>query len=93
MNLSLFVVRVQGNADVSFSFPFGSYFVVVFQCCFEMERMFLTIISDTKIINYERELNGAPIVCLEAWKQLALLVAMLVESFFEELVGQEPGVR
>ena len=50
--------------------------------------MLLAGVFDTEIINYECELNGAPIVFQEARNQFAfLLVAMPVESCFEELVG------
>ena len=48
--------------------------------------MFFANVLDAKIINYERELHGVPIMFPEAWNQFALLVAMIVESFFEQLI-------
>ena len=89
MDLASFVIPVQGDAYVLFPILFGRYFVDVFQSRLEMWRMahVLANILDTEIINYERELNGVPIVFPEAWDQFALSVAMLIESFFEELIG------
>ena len=63
MSLSSFIVPLQGDADVSFTIPFGSHFVVFFRCHLEMELMLLANIFDTKIIHYEGELNhGVPVV-------------------------------
>ena len=49
--------------------------------------MYLANVLGTEVVNYKRELDGAPIVFSEAWNQFALSVPMLVESFFEELIG------
>ena len=87
MDLLSLIVPVQGDADVVFAIPSGSYFIVFFHYCLEMERMFLANISDTEIIHYERELNGALVTFPEAWSHFDLSVDMLVESFFKDLVG------
>ena len=74
MDVVLLVVPVQGDADVLFAIPFGSYFVVVFQCPLEMQRMFLANVLESKVINYECELDEAPIVLPDTWNQFALSV-------------------
>ena len=54
---------------------------------FEVLRMFLALALDAKIVNDQSELDGAPFVFLQPRNVLALVVAVLVESFLKQFVG------
>ena len=47
-------------------------------------------ILQSKIINYNAEDDWAPLVSPEAWRGEALVIAVLLEVFLEEGVGQGP---
>jgi hypothetical protein len=47
-------------------------------------------VLQSKVINYNTEDDGAPLVLPEAWRGEALVIAVLLEAFFEEGVGQGP---
>ena len=49
-------------------------------------------IFDSEIIHHECEPDWSPFVHPQAWDQLALEVAMLVEAFLKELISDEAGV-
>ena len=49
--------------------------------------MLLPNIFYSEVVHYQGELDWPPLVCPQAWDQLALVVPMFVESFFKELVG------
>ena len=52
-----------------------------------MEGVFCADVLDSKVINCQSELYWAPLVQPQSRDKLALIVAMLVQSFFEKLVG------
>ena len=89
MHSSSFVVPVQCDADVSFSVPFCCYCVVCFKCLLEVKYILFANILYSKIVHNKGELHWAPLVLPETWDKLALIIAALVESFFEDLVGEE----
>ena len=47
----------------------------------------------SKITNYQAEHDGAPHVAVEARGELSFIVAVLDESFLEDLVGQDACFR
>ena len=51
--------------------------------------MFFANILYSKIVHDKGELHWARFVPTVTWDKLALVIAALVESFFEELVGGE----
>ena len=55
-----------------------------------MEIVALPDIFNTKVIDKQAKHNGAPLVAPQARSVGALVVAMLLEKFFEENVGQGP---
>ena len=55
--------------------------------------MLFTNVFDAKVINHEGELNGAPSMGPQPRDQLALVVVVGVEAFFEEFIGKEPCLR
>ena len=69
--------------------PVGGHFIVLFECFLEVECMLLSFVLDAKIIHHQRELNGARVVFPQARHELALVVPVLVQPFFEELIGEE----
>ncbi len=46
-------------------------------------------VLDAKAINGERERDGPPIMFPKAWHDFALLVAILVKLFFEEILCKD----
>ena len=87
MDLPALVVPIERDSNVSSAFPFGCDGVVFFQCCLEMEGMFFANVLHSEVINYQSKLHCAPFVQPQSRDKLALIVAMLVQSFFEELIG------
>ena len=55
-----------------------------------MESVALSDIFNTKFIDEQAKHNGAPLVAPQARSCEALVVAVLIETFFEENVGQGP---
>ena len=87
MHLPAFVVPIECDTNVPFAVPFGGEGVVFFQRSFEMECVFFANVLDSKIIDDQSKLHWAPFVRSQARDELALVVAMLVQPFFEQLVG------
>ena len=88
MDLALVVVPIQCYPNVSFACPITCKFVVFFKCILEILCMFFANIVDAKIIDNQCELYGSCGVLPKSKYQLALLVSMFVEAFFEEFIGQ-----
>ena len=55
-----------------------------------MESVALSDIFNTKVIDKQSKHNGAPFVAPQARSGGALVVDVLLETFFEENVGQGP---
>ena len=55
-----------------------------------MESVALHEIFNTKVIDKEAKHNGAPLVAPQARSGGALVIAMLLETFYEENVGEVP---
>ena len=51
--------------------------------------MLASNVLDDKKFNHERELDGIPFVFPESWDKFALVVALGIELFFKQLIGQE----
>ena len=84
------VIPLEVDAGVQVSFTILGYFVVLFEDSLEMESVALSDIFDTKVINEQAKHNGAPLAAPQARSSGALVVAMLLETFFDENVGQGP---
>ena len=63
---------------------------MLFEESLEMKSAALPNIFDTKVIDKQAKNNGAPLVLPQARSGGALVVAVFLETFFEENVGQEP---
>ncbi len=88
MILVLVVVPIQCYPGVLFACPNARKFVVFFKCVLEMLCMFFASIFHAKVIDNQCELYWACVVFPKATYQLAFLVSVFVETFFEEFVGQ-----
>ncbi len=88
MNLALVVVPIQCYPNVPFACPIARRFVVFFKCVLEMLCIFFANVFHSEVIDNQCELYWSCVVFLKARYQLALLVSMFVEMFFEEFVGQ-----
>ena len=49
-------------------------------------------VFDAKIVDTEGEADGVPFVGPKTWGELALLVAVFVEAFLEQLLGNQAGL-
>jgi hypothetical protein len=88
MNLAFVVVLIQCYPDIPFACPITHKFVVFFKYVLEMLCMSFANIFHAKVINNQCELYWSCDVFPKTRYQLALLVSMFVETFFEEFVGQ-----
>jgi hypothetical protein len=79
---------IQCYPIVPFACLIAHKFVVFFKCIFKMLCMFFANVFHTKIINNQFELYWSCVLFPKARYQLALLVSVPVEVFFEEFVGQ-----
>ena len=91
--MAALVVPVEGDADVAPPVPFGLDLVVVLDGALEVEGVFGADVFDAEVVDDQCELHWAPVVLPEARDELALPIAVLVESFLEEFVRKEAGLR
>ena len=70
MDLSLFLVPIESDTDVSCSRPIGSDFVVAFECLLEVQSVFFADVFDSKIVHHQREPNWARAILPEAGTSL-----------------------
>ena len=63
------------------------HFVVVVKCFEEVVGVAFANVLDAEIVHFHREDDWPPLVHPEAWGDEALVVAVFVEAFFEELFG------
>jgi hypothetical protein len=87
------IVPVHVHAKVAFSVPDNGTFVVFLENFCEMVGMLLPNVLDAKIVNTESEQERLPVMFPKAPFDIALLVAMLVESFFEEILCKDARLR
>ena len=86
MDLSLVVILIERDTDVSFALPVFCYVVALLQNVHEMSGVCAAFVFDAKVVNNESELNGSLLVYPEAGHQFALVVPMLVQKFFEQFI-------
>ncbi len=79
MDLALVLIPVEGESNVSRSFPIYVNFVVALQDADEVVRFFLTHVFNSEVVDDECEADGSPFVFLETGRCLALMVPRLLE--------------
>ena len=76
------------DAGVEVALLVDRHSVVVAKCVKEVVSVAFDDVFDAKIVHDEREDNWPPLVSPEAGGDEALVVAVLEEAFFEELLGE-----
>ena len=79
MDFALVVVPVEGESDVSCSFPIYVNFLVALQDADEVVRILLTHVFNSEVVDNECEADGSPFVLPETGRCLALMVPRLFE--------------
>ncbi len=87
------VVPVHGHAKVSVSIPVNGTFVVFLENLCEMVDVLLPDVLDAKVVATESEQEILPVVCPKARIDFALMVDMLVEAFFKEILCKDACLR
>jgi hypothetical protein len=83
MDLALGIVPIHVHSNVVCSGPITGADIVFVENLGKMVGVFFADILYVKVVDTESEGDGAPTVLPEARCGRALMVAMLVESFFE----------
>ncbi len=89
MDLVAIVVPVQVHAKVLVSIPVNGTFVVFLKNLRKMVGMLLPNVLDTKVVDTENEQERSPVMFPKARCDIALMVAMLVEAFFKEILCKD----
>lgn len=83
MNLSIGVVPVESDANVTRSSPICTALVMRLKDSFEVECMLFSNVFDTKVVHDKCKSNGSCYVRPETGHILRLEVASLIQSFFK----------
>ena len=93
MDPTAIVVPVHVHAKVSLSVPVNETFVVFLKNLCKMVGMLPPNILDAKVVNTESEQERPPIMFPKAWCDIALMVSVLVEAFFKEILCKDACLR
>jgi hypothetical protein len=93
MDLASIIVPVHVYAKVLVSVPVDGTFVVFLKNLCEMVGMLLPNILDAKVVDTESEQERPPVMFPKAQCDVALMVAMLVEAFFREILCKDAHLR
>ncbi len=91
MDIFVDVVPVDILSKIACTFPVLGAFVVFFQYAGEVLNLFRANVFDAKVVNAECEGYWAKIVL--PWCDGALAITMLIQAFFEELLGEDACLR
>ncbi len=87
------IVPVHVHAKVVLSIPVDGTFAVFVENFCEMVGMLPPNVLDAKVIDTESVYDRPPVMFPKAWCDFALLVALLVESFFKEILREGARLR
>ncbi len=87
------VVAVHVHAKVSVSVLVNGTFVVLLENLCKMVGVLPPNVLDTKVVNTESEQERPPVMFPKARCAIALMVAVLVEAFFEEFLCKDACLR
>ncbi len=90
MHFLVWVIPLNGESTVSFSFFFDRALIVFLDRFQEVLGVLLTDVFDSKVIDDQGEHNGTPLVFPQTGSGLALRVAMFLQSFGKELLCDDP---
>ncbi len=89
MDLVAIVVPVHVHAKVLVSVPVNGTFVVFLENLCKMVGVFPPNLLDAKVVNTESEQERRPVMFPKVWCDVALMVAMLIEAFFKEILCED----
>ncbi len=89
MGLVAVVVPVYVHAKVSVSVPVNGTFVVFLRNLRGMVSLLLPVVLDAKVVGTESEQEKLPVIFPKAWCDVALMVVVMVEVFFEEILCKD----
>jgi hypothetical protein len=92
-DIAAIVVLVHVHAKVAFSIPVNGTFVVFLKNFCKNVGMLPPNVLDTKVVDTESEQERSPVMFPKAWSDIALLVAMLVELFFEKILCKDARLQ
>ncbi len=87
------VVPVHVHVKVSVSIPVNGTFVVFLENLRKMVGMLPPNVLDAKVVNTENEQEKPPVMFPKARCDGVLMVAVLVEVFFEEILCEDARLR
>ncbi len=93
MDLAAIVVPVHVHAKVSVSIPVNGTFVVFLENLCKMVGVLLPYVLDAKVVDTESKQERLPVMFSEARCDVALVVAVLVEAFFEEMLCEDARLQ
>ncbi len=93
MDPAAVVVPVHAHAKVAFSVPFNGTSVVFLENFHKIVGMLPPDVLDTKVVDTGSEQERPPVMFPKAWCDVALLVAVLVESFFKKILCEDAYLR
>ena len=88
----ILVVPVEGKAAVEATSPVSRDCVEIFEGAEEMAGVLLADIFDSKVVNDERARDRSGFVVPKTRGEVGRFVPVLVEVFFEALVGDDAGL-
>jgi hypothetical protein len=92
MHIALGIVSIKHESKVSHSFPVGVDCVVLFQYAHEMLDVGFVNVLHPKVVDNECETDGAPVVSIVPWHDLALSIPSFVELLNEEVLRYNAGL-
>ncbi len=89
MDLVAVVVPVHVHAKVLVSIPDNGTFVVFLKNLCKMVGVLPPNVLDAKVVDTESEQERPPVVFPKAWCDIALMVAVLMEASFKEILCKD----
>ncbi len=93
MDLKAVIVPVHVDAKVLVSVPVNGTFVVFLENLCKMVGMLPPNVLDAQVIDTEIEQERLPVMFPKARCDVALMVAVLIEAFFEEILCNDACLR
>jgi hypothetical protein len=84
------IVPFDGESAVTFSFHFKQAYKVFRHRLYQVLGVFFPNLFYPKVFNNERKGDGMPFMCPQPWRCFALVIAVLLQPFCQELLGDYP---
>ena len=83
VDLSLVIVPIERDCDVSFALSVFHYLIVLIQNVHEISGVYAAFEFDAEVVDDESELDWSLLVYTEAGHQFSLVVPMFVQALLE----------